>query len=328
MSESLTLVSVVFDAEVVLLEIQARSFALHLETDAGHEMVVIDNCIGGLRTRRRDRLLVQYGPHQDRVRFVRLGDLVDARGLDGWRAQQLGKLLISHQVATPHYLVLDAKNHLIRHSGADTFLALDGRAHGACHSYETHPLRPQLEATLRYLGGTPEQLHAALLAFPPTAPPFVFDTELTRAMITDLEARSGNTFGFEFEQAGLLEFFLYSAWLALRGPGHDSVWDGTSVPSPIVWPKAATAEGVALVAAGADDAAVFGVHRRVLARGDAATCSAVADLWVDYGLAADRREALRLIARLRHGYLPWMTSTRLLERWYRLTGRSGYGRAA
>lgn len=322
MDENLTVVTVVFDPEVVLLEVQARSVARYLDADAQHAILVIDNCIGGLRHRRRERLLRQYGPHQARVRFVRLRDLVDTRGVDGWRAQQLGKLLVAVGVATPHYVVLDAKNHLIRPCSSQTFLAGDGRAHGACHSYETHPLRAQLETTLRYLGAAPAEVRAAMLAFPPTAPPFVFDTALVRSMIGDLEMRSGRAFAQEFERSGLLEFFLYSGWLALRGPGHVAAWDGTPLLSPTVWPKAASAEGVARAGAEAHDATVFGVHRQVLARGDTATCAAVAGLWVRYGLAADRDEALRLIARLRHGYVPWMVATRSLERWYRATRRT------
>lgn len=328
MDESLTLVTVVFDPEVVLLEVQARSFARYLDARGQHDVRVIDNCIGGLRHRRRERLLRQYGPHRARVRFVRLRDIVDTRGVDGWRAQQLGKLLIAADVTTPHYVVLDAKNHLIRPCSTQTFLAGDGRAHGACHPYETHPLRAQLETTLRYLGATPDEVRAALLAFPPTAPPFVFDTTLVRSMVGDLEMRSGRTFAQEFERSGLLEFFLYSGWLVLRGPGHGVTWDGTPLPSPTVWPRAATAAGVALAAAETQDAAVFGVHRRVLARGDADTCAAVAGLWVGYGLAADRGEALRLITRLQHGYVPWMAATRLLERWYRATRRSAHDSAA
>jgi len=314
--EELTFVTVVFDAEVLLLELQARSMALFVDPSAVGAIIVLDNCVHGLSARQRRRLKVQYGFLWEKVAIVRAATIIDAHAASGWRSQQAAKLAISSRIETPHYVVLDAKNHFTRATGVAGFVAPDGRAHGALHSYAEHPLRPSLEQTMTYLGADTTAIARAVDAYPPTATPFVFSTPLVRAMIDDVSERSGRRFDVEFERSGLLEFFLYSAWLDMRGPGIAGAIDGVSIPSPTVWPRLAHQLGVQAVVdeSARDDAFVFAVHRQALARSDAGTRRRIARHWSDVGLFAHERSAGRFIRGFRLAYGPAIVRTRLVER--------------
>jgi Family of unknown function (DUF6492) len=327
--EGMTFVTVVFGAELQLLHLQARSLARFLDPAAVKAIIVIDNGWRPLTKRQRSRLLASYSALATRVSFVRSAEFLDhAPATTGWRSQQIAKLMVSADITTPWYVILDAKNHLIRPANRADFLNNDGRAHAGTHPYQKHPLTPHLETTLTYLGASPEQIDEALGAFPPTTPPFVMNSQVVRSMIADIEETSGYPFAEEFERKGLLEFFLYSAWLSRRGPGFEATYDGTSIPSPTVWPKVKDASGVDAIVAEADtvDSAFFAIHRTALARGNAPLRDRINDFWVRRGLFADRREARRFIAAFRRSYVPQMVTKKAVERisraFSRVTGRS------
>lgn len=316
MSSSLTFVTVVFETETHLLELQARSMSLHLDAEDVDEILVLDNCVLGMGGWIRRRLLRAYGRLQGRVRIVRTTSVIDPRAAGGWRSQQAAKLAIASQVKTPHYVVLDAKNHFTRPTSANEFVGPDGRAHGRSHSYQSHPLRASLLATLEYVHAGPDVIDRAVEAFPPTATPFVFDTAAVRELILDLEERAGLPFGEEFERHKLLEFFLYSAWNETRGPGLRELRDEVPIPSPTVWPKAASEDGVrsAIDEHARDDAAVFAVHRQALAKADAAALDLIAMQWVAFGLFTHADAARAFIRRFRRLYLPSLVWVRGAER--------------
>lgn len=325
MSRPLSIVTVVFDAEIPLLHLQARSIARYLEPGSVDEIIVIDNCLTGLSRGQRQRLQRRYGPLGDRVRVVRTRELADVRGVNGWYGQQVAKLAVATSITSRHYVVLDAKNHLIRAAGLSDFVGPDGRAHGASHTYVGHPLRQQLAATLRYLGATADEIEDATTSFPPTATPFVIDTQLARELIDDIERRSSRPFDDEFVRSGLLEFFLYSGWVIFRGPGWDTATDGVRLPSPTVWPAAATLQGVTQAAADArkTDSAVFAVHRQALFRAERDAREQIAGFWSQHGLFPEPESALRWIARFRVRYLPTMALTRGSEKVLALMRRAG-----
>lgn len=320
-STALTFVTVVFEPELPLLRLQARSLARHLDPDAIAELVVLDNCAGGMGGRAERALRAALGPELGRrCRVLRTAALGVDGAAEGWRSQQAAKLLVARLVRTPHYVVLDAKNHLIAPCRAAD-LVEDGRARGATHSYAEHPLRAGLERTLGALGADAATIEALVQDFPRTVTPFVLETALVRRMLDDVEARSGEPFAAAFERARALEFFLYSGWAILRGEGVPV--DGREIAAPIVWPHDARGGAAAAIAeAEATGAAWFAVHRRALARG-AAVRSEAAALWVARGLLT-RGEARRLLLGFRLGYAPAVLRARLARR---LSARRGAARA-
>jgi hypothetical protein len=310
----LTFVSVVFEPELPLLLLQARSLARFLDPACVDEVVVLDNCAGGMGHRARDRLERALGSElAARSTVLRTGALGVERTAQGWRSQQAAKLLVARRVRSRHYVVLDAKNHLLGPSGRSDFVGPDGRARGAIHPYDEHPLRRDLERTLGYLGADAAAVERLRAGFPRTATPFVIATAVARRMLDDVERASCRPFAAEFERARLLEFFLYSGWSILRGDGVPV--DGTPIPAPIVWPSLATPAGVERVIdeARARGSSWFAVHRRALARADSAARRRIEQHWVSSGLL-DAEEAAAFTLRFRIGYAPATLRARLGER--------------
>ncbi|ROR67368.1 DUF6492 family protein [Agrococcus jenensis] len=321
MTAPLTFVTVVFEPELPLLRLQARSLARYLDPDCVAAIIVLDNCAGGMGRHARRAVLARFGPVlAPRVSFVRTAQLGMVGSTDGWRSQQAAKLLVARRITTPHYVILDAKNHLIGPAGADDFVDAAGTARGGTHSYAAHPLREGLERTLRYLGADDDTVERMIADFPRTVTPFVADTELARRMMDDIEAEARESFGDAFERAGLLEFFLYSGWSLLRGPG--SPVNGDTIPAPILWPARATEDGAAdaIREATESGAAWFAVHRRALARADAPTRRRIARLWSDRGLMSPA-EAARFVRRFRLAYAPATARARVGRRLSRLGHR-------
>jgi len=301
--DRLALVTVVFETEVGLLQLQARSVDLFIAADSLESITVIDNSVAGLGPRVRAGLVAAYGRHAGKVVFLRPGELARVPSASGWLVQQVLKLAVADHLATSHYLVLDAKDHFIRASTVADFVAADGRARVPAYSYRTHPLRPQLENVLGYLGIDPAPYRERFSA---TVTPFTLETAQVRAMMADVGDRNpSGDFAAEFVQHGLLEFFLYAGWLLLQRGSLEEAFDLQDTSSPKVWKGTATLAGVtaALQAADRDAAAVFSVHRRALPRLPWAALVALADFWVDRGLFASRAHGLSFCLAFRVQYV-------------------------
>jgi hypothetical protein len=299
--EPLTFVSVVFEEEYRLLELQARSMGMFLDPAAVAEIIVIDNSAGGMPGRVRADVVAGYDGLADAVRVLRPRDITRVPGTIGWRAQQVLKLSVAHRVSTARYVVLDAKNHLIDAAGAALFVAPDGRPRVTAHGYERHALRPMIEHVLKYLGLDPTE-HVE--RFTATITPFTFDTSLVAAMLRDIERRSGRPFAEEFVANDLTEFFLYTGWLIAGGRSLDDVYDIHQAPWPVVWPGSANRGGVEDAIARADErrSPGFAVHRKALAHLDGENAKTVARFWTDKHLFSSVGEAERFIADHAHAY--------------------------
>ena len=327
MSEhSYSLVSVVFESEVQLQWLQARSLDRYVEEGLFDQILLIDNSANGLRRGSRRDLLSEYGRHRSRVHIVRSTEIVDVPRTVGWMSQQILKLAVSRLVATSRYLLLDAKNHAIAPLHRGFIEAPDGRTRVNVHSYESHSLRGHLAATLRYVDLDPE---AYLPRFTVTATPFVFDTQQVKQLIGHMEQASGSPFSNEFVDRGLTEFFLYSAWLLAQGHTLDDYFELEQTPCPTVWPGTASAATVrqAIRQADADNAPLFSVHRKALARLDAQSLDQLARFWAERGLFDDSREAHGFLQRNRRSYLYGETRRRLRESPHIVRRRLASGRS-
>lgn len=299
----LSLVTVVFETEFALLDLQARSLAAYVQPDDLASIIVIDNSARGMGAGTRRRLLGQYGPHRDAVRIVRPEEITEVPAASGWLVQQVLKLVVADLVPTSHYLVLDAKDHFVRHSSVADFVAEDGRARVPAYSYVDHPLRLQLENVLAYLGIDPEPYRERFSA---TVTPFTLETAQVRRMRAGIAARRpDNDFAAEFVEHGLLEFFLYAGWLLAERGSLDAVFELQEESCPKVWKGTANTEGVeaAIDAANRLGTPVFSVHRRALPRLPLAAVRELAAFWVERGLFASRRDAVAFALAFRVQYV-------------------------
>jgi hypothetical protein len=300
-TEPLTFVSVVFEQEYGLLELQARSVRLFLDPNAIGEIIVIDNSARGMPAGVRSALLSEYGSVADAVRVLRSDDICAVPGAIGWTAQQVLKLSVADQLSTDHYVVLDAKNHFIDTASSSLFVAPDGRARTTAHGYENHSLRPMFEHVLTYMGLEPKDY---VERFTGTITPFTFDTTLVRTMMRDVERRRGRPFADEFVANDLTEFFLYSGWLVANGRSLDDVYEFQRGPWPTIWPGSANGGGVDEAIRHAEErrSAGFAVHRRALARLDAHNSRTLAAFWTSKGLFATDADAEHFIAAFARAY--------------------------
>ena len=292
--DRLTFVSVVFETEFPLLVLQARSMARFLDDASVHEVLVIDNSASGIPRATLAELHREYAHLSDRVRVVRPDDVCRVPATGGWRSQQVLKLCISDRVATTRYVVLDAKNHFIAAPDAHFFQTAGGKPTANAYSFEEHPLRPELERTLRYLGLDPDD-HVG--RFTATVTPFVLDTAVVRELIAGLEAREGRRFPDLFVEQQLTEFFLYAGWIVARGTPLDEFFDLHQKFCPIVWPGRADLAGVEEAVAAAEERGIplFAVHRRALIKLDEPATTALTRFWTAVGLFPDQPAAKEFV---------------------------------
>ncbi len=313
---SLSAVTVVFEAEVPLLELQARSIERHAQDGLFEEYVVIDNTREGLSPRARQRIRAELGSHGDLLTFTS-GDLLGADAdlaSSGWRSQQILKLMVARLLITDHYVVLDAKNHFIESTTrADFFDRATGRPHGGIHSFEQDPLRPQLEHVALALGLDPA---LAVQRFTAAAPPVVLDCRIVNAIVADVGGGDPHRFPVEFERSGYTEFFLYPAWQIARGATLDDLVSGRSLASPTVSAGAAGVADVRAVLDRADASATttLAIHRRALANLSSESAHDLAEFWARHGLFGTSGDAERFIRRFRIVYLRAMSAKLLRER--------------
>ncbi|HEY8590570.1 MAG TPA: DUF6492 family protein [Naasia sp.] len=294
----LTFVTVVYEAEFPLLRLQARSMARFLSMEQVRDILVLDNSAKGMPQSERAALMDEYGRLAPRVTVLRPDEVCRTPRGVGWSVQQVLKLAVAARVRTAAYLVLDAKNHFVAPLPTDFFSTADGRLRIPAYSFERHPLRRDLERVLAYLGLDPAP-HVA--RFTATVTPFVLDTGRVRALIADVEARSGRSFAAEFLAHDLTEFFLYSGWIVARGDRLDDVFDLSLPQLPVVWPRAATGEGVraAVELAEQRKSPLFAVHRRALATLTDEGIGALSVYWTSSGLFGSPEEATAFIADFR-----------------------------
>ncbi|MFC8193300.1 DUF6492 family protein [Cellulomonas sp. NPDC057328] len=292
---ALTWVTPVFEAEVPLLHLQARSLARHLPPADAADVVVLDNTARGLRAADRTALLAAYGAHAPRVRVLRPADVCPLPRTSGWRRQQALKLAVARSVRTPHYVVLDAKNHLVARPAPHAFVTADGRARVRGYGYRTHPLRPAFGHVLTHLGIDPE---AHVDRFASTVTPFVLDTEVVRALLQDVEQRAGRPFAHAFVADDLTEFFLYAGWVVRRDGTLDRVMELTDEPSATIWPRGATVDGVRETVATVASHALplLAVHRNAVPRLDAPARRVLAAFWAERGLVDSEDDGVALLA--------------------------------
>ena len=316
-TRSLSLVTVFFEAEISLLALQARSMARFHDPDGFQQILVIDNTRSGIAEHTRRRLDREFGPWRRKVEYVRPARIVDLPAMPGWEGQQVLKLMANRLVAGDHYVVLDAKNHWNQPTDYTTFVNPDGRARGASHSYRGHALEARVGGAMRYLGVDPE---AWLDHFPVTHTPVVLQRDVVGELVAAVEKRSGRPFAEEFERAGLLEFPLYASWLIATYGGLDGHVDGSTVRSTTIWPSMDAAQLASELRAATElDSPFLAVHRRALARASLPSARVLADLWVDRGLFATRRAALRFVGAFKVTYLLTMTERKVRTRLTRLS---------
>ncbi len=277
-----------------LLRLQARSMRLYLPPPLVDEIVVVENFEAGQHVEWRDRLRAEYGHLADRVRFVPAEALGPMPRATGWWTQQVLKLLACRVVACDRYVVLDAKNHLVRPLCPDFLEGTDGRLLSRRYCYRRHPLRHFLESTLTFCDVPAEP---NLGRFMQADTPFTVDRDDAQAAIAFVEVRTAKQFAEGFIDAKITEFFLLAADLTRRGVLEDR-YDFSQIACPVVWDNMAEPAALLPVIREAEEcrAPIFAVHRRVIPKLGDVSRGILGQFWQRRGLFGSTQEAIAEMA--------------------------------
>jgi len=287
------IVTVVFSADLRLLQLQARSLARFANAGLVGKIHVIVNdvCFNAVHRRFMRKILPEYGVLSRNVR------LHDYRALwssgvrkAGWRSQQAIKLLAANLVDTENFLILDAKNHLIRPLMGDALIAEDGRLRS--HMYRIHPgFEDHFRRACAYFGYMEKpDLKLGL----PTTTPFLMKRSLVMDMMTEMEEREAMPFPDVFmKDRYYTEFYLYYGYILGKfGSVEDIYIHG---PKPVATLFAGQAKDVGactkeLEALNQDNVYAMGIHREVLKEANPVVIGLIKAAWDRFGLVTDERE--------------------------------------
>lgn len=285
-----------FLADLSLLALQARSFAMFHDAASLGRILVINNDPRPAEFAERFEAVVRplYGAFADRVTLMAAEEVMPGamESRRGWRRQQALKLAAWRHVGSDLYVALDCKNHLIRPCARATYVTAEGRL-----ALSRRRLWRVASTAFEWLG-VPED------AIPPVVgnimTPYPLLTQEVAALCADIERR-GEVLGTLFERhARLYEFTLYYAWLVQQGRHHQYDLDA---PFLVVgyWPHGSgrPEEALERVIAFARLPHVrwLGIHRKT-AESPAAHRAMVAGLWRGAGLVASLAEGEEILAAL------------------------------
>jgi hypothetical protein len=208
------LVTVVFQDELPILQVQAHSVDLYAQHIGVQNIYVMVN----------DDLQVAeqvdpawWGTLADRVRIIPKNIFSAEFSQDGWHSQQILKLLGSSLSYNRWSLILDAKTILIQDIKLDRLFMPDGRM-----SWGHYPIQPVFEDSGRITGELFQIKLERVLA--PMGVPFLFDNQLVRGLIAEVERRTQTPFIKWFGSHGMLtEFILYSGYIQYLFGSLDAV---------------------------------------------------------------------------------------------------------
>ena len=198
------LVTVVFEPELPVLRAQAQSINLYCRDLGIKNIYVIVND--------HDRVADQidpawWGDMQHRVivlpRRVFSADFVD----NGWVSQQVLKLLGAAISFNTWSMALDAKTLFVKPLRFDDLMDSQGRPQTGSLGIQSVFEVSRSRVNRLFNIDVTTQLG-------PAGVPFMFNTQWVRAMMVDIEQRTGQSFPTWFQQQGsVTEFILYSGYL-------------------------------------------------------------------------------------------------------------------
>ena len=295
--------TVVYKREVLLLKLQARSFASFMDpSGVGTLMIVVnDPDPAGTRALLEEHVMPEYGAFRKSVVVIDATDLPDTQyPVNGWRRQQSVKLLAAQQLTREHYIALDAKNHFIKPCSVGDFILPDGRMR-TFRTQQKGSLQPYFRNVAEYFGVDPEPYVEQSM---PATTPYVLSRPLVVALIDEIERREGESFAdfFHKPKRHITEFFLYFFYLLSLDRPLEQIYrfgPRNTVTLFTRWPNTEEQLREALDKIDQPPILMFGLHSNRAVSIDDHFARIVRDMWVRVGLFADDREALTYFNDLR-----------------------------
>ena len=217
----LDFVTVVFQQELPLLSIQARSFDLYVPPEAVNSITVVINDSQDLKID-----ATQWGQHESKVKFVKFNSVE----LSGWDSQQLYKLIAASQSSVEWAMILDAKTWFVNRLDLTKILDESNRA---CHCPAEN-----FQAFSNELAFTEEFFETLTnkTIIGPAGVPFMFHTNTVRALINSIENITDCDFVDWFcshvaNPPRITEFVLYSVYVMYKYGNYTSLYKKLDKPN-------------------------------------------------------------------------------------------------
>lgn len=303
----LDLVTVMYEPEILLQKVQARSILRHLDRGLIENIFVVINEDDPRKTIEAFKKIVlkEYGELSEKVVILSVADLFHSKSRSsGWKRQQTIKLMVANKISTENYMVLDCKNHFIKPTNKAVFFNLDSKKilipkiknHGSRQS--------RLEAMCKYFN---VDLNLNLDKLMPITTPFVLSKTEVLNMISEIEKKEGRPFPDFFHAAGIefTEFFLYAAYLYSKPEVFEELYEFGKKTSIILWetqPK--TAEELELALETLNESVhVVSLHRKRAQILTDEELLVMADYWTRYQLFDNTKDAKQYILEMKKDML-------------------------
>lgn len=191
--------TVVFEAEISTLKLQARSIELYCQNIGVDRIFVMVN----------DASVIDpawWGSLSDRVDIYHRSALGTNWHENGWVSQQVLKMLGAATSDNAWCMILDAKTLFVRKVDLDEIMVHGRPATGQLDIYPVFAASKQITDQLFDID-LPAQIG-------PGGVPFLVEPQLVRDMMVNIYRRTGQTFADYFQSQGrLTEFILYSGYV-------------------------------------------------------------------------------------------------------------------
>jgi hypothetical protein len=281
------------DARLAVLQILSVDRLLDYENIGRYIVVLNGQDNAAVETFLRSNVETKISPGlAAKIEYVGAVNLLPNNEPQGWRGQQLLKLVVAANLTSRYYLVLDAKNHFLHRT-----LVSDFFTETAIKTFRRPAPKAQrawIEGSFALFGAADRASELSEAAMP-TITPYLMDTGTVRKMMSDLESRhAGKAFGdiFEVELSTATEFFLY--WAYLFATGQEGLYehsDKMAVTLFTKYPRRSSDFLALLESARVDRVAMFGLHRRRLPQLSDVQRDLIVELWGTELLAADEDAA-------------------------------------
>ena len=215
-------ITVVYDAEVHLLEWQAKSISKYIDPALVNKIVVVDNGSQNCVVKRK-----WYSNFENKLEVITHNDLhlKLLEHLDGWRTQQLCKILASARSKSEWSVVLDAKTFFAKPFAIDRLFDSGKPCVGQI------PVVHHWEDAKMFLQGLYDIKLKSMIG--PGGVPFFFHNDTVREMIQSIE-NFNNWFQEKlYENSAphrtlVTEFMLYSAFVMKKYGNYTSLYSEKS----------------------------------------------------------------------------------------------------
>lgn len=299
LKDKVSAVVVFYERELDMLSLLARSFNIYLDETLFDEVIFIDNSFEqpDLKSRFEAKVLSEMPRFARCVKYIYSADLgVElANREDGYRTQQVVKLEVAKVVNNAHYLLFDAKNHLIKrldraqlfhHSGMplSEYVVHSGYLE-QCRKHSFDVWKVTLEDQQKCL---------------PTVTPYLMITKLANQMleaIANVGLKSVDSIIAANKKC--TEFLLYAGWLLTLAP-LEHFYAARPRPSATLfarWPEQHQDVVSVLNRSRHDKVYSLGVHANRYVQLTSEQAVMLSELWLDAGLFANLTECQNFIKR-------------------------------